>query len=66
MPDWQTIATIIVLAAVGVFLTWRLLRFVRGTEKGGCGSCASNAGRPKTKPLVPLDVPDQHTSDQRR
>jgi hypothetical protein len=59
MPDWQTIATLIVLAAVGVFLTWRLLTFFRGGEKGGCGSCASNTAQPKKKPLVPLDVPDQ-------
>lgn len=66
MPDWQTIATILLLAAAGVFLTWRLLRFVRGTEKGGCGPCASNRAQPKKKPLVPLDVPDQRMSDQRR
>jgi len=59
MPDWQTIATLIVLGAVGVFLARRLLRFVRGTQKSACGSCAANTAQPKAKPLVPLDRPDQ-------
>jgi hypothetical protein len=66
MPDWQTIATLIVLVAVGVFLVRRLLTFVRGSKPGGCGSCASGTGQAKTKPLVPLDVPDRHVPDQRR
>jgi hypothetical protein len=66
MPDWQTIATLIVLAVVGVFLVRRLLTFYRGGKPGSCGSCASNTAGPKTKPLVTLDVPDQHVSDQRR
>lgn len=66
MADWQTFATFLFLAAAGVFLTWRLLRFARGSEKGGCGSCASNTARPKVKPLVPLDVRNRHAPDQRR
>lgn len=66
MPDWQTIATLIVLATVGVFLVRRLWRFVRGTQNSACGSCASNTAGPKAKPLVPLDVPDSRVTDQRR
>jgi hypothetical protein len=58
MSDWQTLATLLVLAAAGVFLAWRVVRFVRGSQKGGCGSCASKTALPG-KPLVPLDLPNQ-------
>jgi hypothetical protein len=59
MPDWQTIATLVVLAAAGAFLVRRLLRIFSGGAKGSCGSCSSNATGPKSKPLVPLELPDQ-------
>jgi hypothetical protein len=59
MPDWQTIATLIALAAAGAFLVRRLFWFISGRETGSCGSCSSNATGPKSKTLVPLELPDQ-------
>ena len=66
MSDWQTLATLIILAAAGGFLIRRLLTFFRGSKPGSCGSCASKTARPNVKPLVPLDVRNRHAPDQRR
>lgn len=33
----QTVIVILVVAAAGVFTVWRLVRILRGKDRGGCG-----------------------------
>ncbi len=54
--DWQTYTAIAIVLLAGSILLRQAIRFLRGTARGGCGSCPSNSAssRVKSFPLVQI------------
>ncbi len=54
--DWQTLSAFVIVAFAAGVLLRQWLRFMRGTARGGCGSCPSNnaSSRVKSLPLVQI------------